>query len=167
MSKLQFRHTHGMKIRRMRETGVSRYICFTWEKSMTIQCPYCGKTLNVKPESAGKKGRCPACQQIIEIPRAEEAQPAPPAAPVSRDMEESTNADRAETAASQAESGAEMPSTQDRNKALEGAAAFRSVVFAGLCRKQSAGLMLYSALREYVLSPSPLRRNILAQGIRV
>lgn len=66
---------------------------------MNIQCPHCGKTLSVKPESAGKKGRCPACQQIFEIPPTDAEQPAPSAAPVSPAMEESIDTDNAETAA--------------------------------------------------------------------
>lgn len=31
-------------------------------------CPHCGTSLNVKSELAGKRGRCPQCQQKIEIP---------------------------------------------------------------------------------------------------
>ncbi|HUY89378.1 MAG TPA: GYF domain-containing protein [Pirellulales bacterium] len=32
-------------------------------------CPHCGTSLNVKSELAGKRGRCPQCQQKIEIPQ--------------------------------------------------------------------------------------------------
>lgn len=32
-------------------------------------CPHCGTALNVKNELAGKRGRCPQCQQKIEIPK--------------------------------------------------------------------------------------------------
>src|SRR5215469_16837318 len=31
-------------------------------------CPACGRPLNVKPELAGKRGRCPNCQAKIDIP---------------------------------------------------------------------------------------------------
>lgn len=32
-------------------------------------CPHCGTPLNVKSELAGKRGRCPQCQEKIEIPK--------------------------------------------------------------------------------------------------
>ena len=32
-------------------------------------CPHCKTSLNVKSELAGKRGRCPQCQQKIEIPK--------------------------------------------------------------------------------------------------
>ena len=31
-------------------------------------CEHCGKKLNIKDELAGKKGRCPKCNERIEIP---------------------------------------------------------------------------------------------------
>lgn len=31
-------------------------------------CPACGRSLNIKSELAGKRGRCPHCQEKIEIP---------------------------------------------------------------------------------------------------
>lgn len=114
---------------------------------MTIQCPYCGKTLSVKPESAGKKGRCPACQEIIEIPRADVDQPAPPVSPVSLDMEESINADNVETVASHAESGAEISSQKTGSKLLKWLLIF-GALFLLVFVATIAGLMLYSALVE-------------------
>ena len=64
---------------------------------MTIQCSHCGKTLHLKPESAGKKGKCPACRQIIMIPRIDEEPAAPPAAAVSPDLEASINTETPES----------------------------------------------------------------------
>jgi formylglycine-generating enzyme required for sulfatase activity/serine/threonine protein kinase len=31
-------------------------------------CPTCGRQLKVKPELAGKRARCPGCQQAVEVP---------------------------------------------------------------------------------------------------
>jgi len=49
--------------------------------AIPVQCPACGKTLNVKDEMAGKRGKCPQCGNIIEVPRpgAIPQAPAPPA----------------------------------------------------------------------------------------
>jgi len=33
-----------------------------------IKCGQCGKTTIVKPEFAGKKGKCPVCGKVINIP---------------------------------------------------------------------------------------------------
>ena len=48
-------------------------------------CPNCGKSIQVKPELAGRKGKCPGCQSILVIPSASSepnspVAPAPPAA---------------------------------------------------------------------------------------
>jgi uncharacterized Zn finger protein (UPF0148 family) len=53
---------------------------------MRFSCPSCGKVLNVKDEYAGKKARCPGCQEALTVPYAPEAAdaaaaPAPPPAP--------------------------------------------------------------------------------------
>ena len=36
--------------------------------SVSFQCPSCAKSLSVRDEFAGKKGRCPGCTTIIAIP---------------------------------------------------------------------------------------------------
>lgn len=38
--------------------------------SIAVQCAHCGKQLKVKDELAGKKGKCPQCQNVIQIPAA-------------------------------------------------------------------------------------------------
>ncbi|MHC5058376.1 MAG: zinc ribbon domain-containing protein [Planctomycetota bacterium] len=40
---------------------------------MRFNCPSCGKVLNVKDEYAGKKARCPGCQEALTVPYAPEA----------------------------------------------------------------------------------------------
>ena len=47
--------------------------------SILVRC-VCGKAMNVKDEHAGKRGRCPACGAIIDIPAATATQPSAPAA---------------------------------------------------------------------------------------
>src|SRR5262249_21749504 len=37
---------------------------------LAFGCPHCAKTLRVKDELAGKKGKCPACGNPITIPTA-------------------------------------------------------------------------------------------------
>jgi hypothetical protein len=58
-----------------------------------FSCVNCGKVIQVKPEMAGRKGKCPGCQAILEIPAASTAtgpsaptpqQPAPTSAPPQR-----------------------------------------------------------------------------------
>src|SRR4051812_10855318 len=41
----------------------------------------CGKTLNVPEKHAGKKGKCPACGAVVDIPSLSAAPPARPPAP--------------------------------------------------------------------------------------
>jgi len=41
-----------------------------------FDCPSCGKTIKVKDEGAGRKGKCPGCGEAIQIPK-----PAPPPTP--------------------------------------------------------------------------------------
>jgi hypothetical protein len=36
---------------------------------LNFNCPFCGKRLHVKEEFAGKRARCPGCQQIITVPQ--------------------------------------------------------------------------------------------------
>lgn len=38
-----------------------------------VQCAHCGHSLNLKVEFAGKKGRCPKCRGVVDVPRANEA----------------------------------------------------------------------------------------------
>ncbi|MEX2120783.1 MAG: GYF domain-containing protein [Pirellulales bacterium] len=38
-----------------------------------FNCRHCGRQLNVKSSLAGKRGRCPHCQQAIEIPAVDQA----------------------------------------------------------------------------------------------
>src|SRR4051812_32991237 len=38
--------------------------------SIAVECAHCGKQLKVKDELAGKKGKCPQCQKLIQIPAA-------------------------------------------------------------------------------------------------
>jgi phage FluMu protein Com len=38
--------------------------------SIAVECAHCGKQLKVKDELAGKKGKCPQCQKVIQIPAA-------------------------------------------------------------------------------------------------
>lgn len=33
-----------------------------------VKCWGCGKSIKVKPEFAGKKGKCPVCSKVINIP---------------------------------------------------------------------------------------------------
>jgi phage FluMu protein Com len=41
----------------------------------TIQCSKCQKTLKVPDEAAGKKVRCPSCQEVIAVPAAQKESP--------------------------------------------------------------------------------------------
>src|SRR5688572_22548759 len=38
---------------------------------ITVKCD-CGRTMRVKEDYAGRKGRCPGCNQMLDIPKAEE-----------------------------------------------------------------------------------------------
>jgi hypothetical protein len=40
------------------------------EIMITFSCA-CGKTIRVKDEHAGKKGKCPACRQVVRVPKPE------------------------------------------------------------------------------------------------
>src|SRR5437763_950872 len=46
-----------------------------------FKCPHCQKDAAAKPENAGKKARCPACQQIFTIPAGDAAAAPAPARP--------------------------------------------------------------------------------------
>jgi hypothetical protein len=37
----------------------------------TVTCPHCGKTGKVPNNALGKKGRCPTCQRVFQIPEAQ------------------------------------------------------------------------------------------------
>ena len=43
-----------------------------------VQCQNCGKSMKVKDDMAGKRGKCPQCGSVIEVPM---AGPPPQAAP--------------------------------------------------------------------------------------
>ena len=49
-----------------------------------FECPHCNQPVEVGDEFAGRKGRCPGCESVVEIPvlvRPQGAQPAGPDAP--------------------------------------------------------------------------------------
>jgi hypothetical protein len=49
---------------------------------ITFTCPHCRQTLTVPEGSAGKKGKCPQCGNLVDIPAASTAEPfAPPPEP--------------------------------------------------------------------------------------
>ena len=39
--------------------------------SIRVECDACGKVLNAKDDSAGKKAKCPGCDKILQIPAQE------------------------------------------------------------------------------------------------
>src|SRR5207253_1498445 len=58
----------------------------TWRRSCAVskihfQCPHCGKPVVVSEEFAGKKGKCPACTGMIQVPTASVV-PTPATAPL-------------------------------------------------------------------------------------
>src|SRR5688572_7231677 len=48
------------------------------QSKMRVECPQCGKALNVAVSAAGKKGRCPGWQHTFEIPLLAEVTSEPP-----------------------------------------------------------------------------------------
>ena len=42
--------------------------------SVTFACPGCGKSIKVRDELAGKKGKCPGCGAILTVPEDEAPQ---------------------------------------------------------------------------------------------
>lgn len=46
---------------------------------MKLTCPSCGAGLNVPEQHAGKKGKCPKCSNVIDIPMPAAPPPIPPA----------------------------------------------------------------------------------------
>lgn len=48
-------------------------------KSLTVDCPNCHKTFNLKKELAGKKARCSACKTVFVIPPPSPERPTKPA----------------------------------------------------------------------------------------
>lgn len=44
-------------------------------------CPSCGRTMRADDTWAGRKARCPGCQQLVEVPAADSVPAATPAAP--------------------------------------------------------------------------------------
>ena len=49
-----------------------------------FQCPRpgCGATIGVRGALAGKQARCPACHQVVPVPRLPEGPPEPAIRPV-------------------------------------------------------------------------------------
>jgi hypothetical protein len=52
-------------------------------ETIRFQCPSCRKPVRVDKQFAGAKGRCPSCDQVVEIPHADQALPDEPEAPAS------------------------------------------------------------------------------------
>ena len=50
-----------------------------------FDCPHCRKTLRVKDEFAGKRGKCPHCQNVADVP----AQSIPPCVPAEAPLDAS------------------------------------------------------------------------------
>ena len=46
-----------------------------------VECPNCGKVVRAPDSAAGKRGKCPQCATVIDIPFAAPEAPAAPAAP--------------------------------------------------------------------------------------
>jgi hypothetical protein len=44
-----------------------------------FKCPHCGKEISAGDEHAGKKGRCPGCKELFQIPAVRVSRPAPAA----------------------------------------------------------------------------------------
>lgn len=65
---------------------------------ISFQCSHCGRTLRAPDDAAGKKVRCPKCQEVTRIPQAEvEAEPvAIPAIPEQEEQEETQRDDEDE-----------------------------------------------------------------------
>src|SRR5437762_8059246 len=47
--------------------------------TLKFSCPHCRKAIRVKEELAGKKAKCPACQQVLTIPTVARSTGPPPA----------------------------------------------------------------------------------------
>ncbi len=41
--------------------------------SVAVTCPHCNRSFQVKDEYAGKQGKCPSCQKVLQVPRASPA----------------------------------------------------------------------------------------------
>lgn len=52
-------------------------------ETIRFQCPSCREPVRVDKQFAGAKGRCPSCDQVVEIPHADQALPDEPEAPAS------------------------------------------------------------------------------------
>ena len=65
--------------------------------AIRVQCGSCGATMNVKDELAGKRGKCPKCGAVIDVPAAGGSPveagppPAPGAAPAAASMPAGTS----------------------------------------------------------------------------
>jgi serine/threonine protein kinase len=46
--------------------------------TISFPCPACGHTLRVRPELAGKKGKCPHCHEAVRIPATDAGEPHDP-----------------------------------------------------------------------------------------
>ena len=49
---------------------------------IAVSCPSCGASFRVKDELAGRRGKCPKCQGVLEIPRPQAAASSKPASSV-------------------------------------------------------------------------------------
>ena len=56
--------------------------------TLKFSCPHCRKGIRVKHELAGKKAKCPACQQVLTIPTvARSSSPTPAKSTTESDLE--------------------------------------------------------------------------------
>jgi Zn-dependent protease with chaperone function len=80
--------------------------------AITVTCAQCQHTLRVKDEVAGKRGRCPQCQAIVQIPAVAESAVTP--APLARDSQPGRTAQPGATSQHSAtmQSGAAAHSSQ-------------------------------------------------------
>jgi hypothetical protein len=95
-----------------------------------VQCPK-GHKLQVKEEYAGKKIRCPKCQEAVVVPAAEQAteEQAPALVATERERDEDTKPARGEPAGAKRETGAKRQAGRGKLPILVGTGA---VVLAAL-----------------------------------
>ena len=80
--------------------------------ALKFTCPHCRKGIRVKEEFAGKKGKCPACQQVLTIPGVTRS-PAAPSAKVTTESDIESLALAALAEKSKPTPGPEAMSTQN------------------------------------------------------
>ncbi|MHC5040597.1 MAG: hypothetical protein ACYTHM_25070, partial [Planctomycetota bacterium] len=44
---------------------------------LTLECEHCGSPMAVDPSLAGKRVRCPECEEVVEVPEEAEAESEP------------------------------------------------------------------------------------------